>query len=455
MNWRSYTSEFGTNFKLAWPVMVGYLGHMLVGLADNIMVGKLGPTALAAVSLGNSTVFFIMSFGFGFSSAITPLVSQALGQKNKERIHRIFYNGILINALLGLLMIVLVWLLIPFLHRAHQPPEVLKLAVPYIKVIAISVVFVMIFQAMKQFSDGLGHTKLSMRAMIYTNILNIILNYVLIYGFWVIPAMGVLGAGWGTLISRFLVLFVFYFLLQKFPATSDYVKQLPEKILDLSIVKKIVSLGIPSGYQSVFEMGIFTASVWLAGTLGKIPQAANQIALQLASMTFMVFLGFSVAATIRTGYRLGQKDYAGLRRVAFSIFLQSMLIGMIFSMIYLVFREELPWIYLSRKNITPEVLETARLASGLLVIAALFQISDSLQVTIQGALRGLQDVKIPALLTFTAYWIIGFPIAYFGRLQWGVQGIWYGLIAGLTMAALFLFIRFYYLTSKMIHHENP
>ncbi len=454
MHLKSYTKEFKTNFKLAWPVMVGYLGHMLVSLADNIMVGKLGPKALAAVSLGNSTVFFVMSFGFGFSSAITPLVSEALGAKNKNRIHRVLFNGVFVNTVLGMLMVLIITGIIPFLPRAKQPPEVLELAIPYIKIISVSVIFVMIFQAMKQFSDGLGHTKISMRAMIYTNILNIIFNYILIYGFWIIPAMGVIGAGIGTLISRFLILFVFFGLLKKFPQTSYYVSRLPKKIIEWTLIRKIISLGIPSGFQSVFEMGIFTASVWLAGTLGTVAQAANQIALQLASMTFMVFLGFSVAATVRVGYRFGKKDFKGLQRVAYSIFLQSMLIGMFFSLLYLSFRHELPWIYLSRKAADEDVRTVARLASQLLIIAALFQISDSLQVTIQGALRGLQDVKIPAVITFVAYWVIGFPLSFYGAHAWGVKGIWYGLIAGLSVAALLLFLRFYYLTNKFIHHEN-
>ncbi|NPA46349.1 MAG: MATE family efflux transporter [Chlorobi bacterium] len=448
MNWKDYTREFKTNWQLAWPVMVAYLGQVLVGLADNIMVGKLGPRALAAISLANSTIFFVMSFGIGFSAAITPLVSEALGLNDKERIHRILYTGLLVNGLLGLFMIAAIWAMIPFLEWTGQPPEVLAVAVPYIKIVGVSVLFVMLFQAMKQFADGLGYTKISMHATIVVNIVNVLISYVLIYGVWIFPRLEVLGAGLGTMIARFLILFVFWYFLSRDPRTRHYVTHLPGRIWDPAIVRKILSLGFPSGFQSVFEMGIFTATVWLAGTLGALPQAANQIALQMASMTFMVFVGLGVAATVRTGYRLGAKDYANLRRVAMSVFLQAVLIGAFFAVLYMALRHYLPWIYLSRKHGGLDSEQVAQMASGLLIIAGLFQIFDSLQVTLQGALRGMQDVKIPAVITFTAYWLIGFPVAWFGSRIWGVYGIWFGLLAGLGTAAVLLFIRFHYLTRR-------
>ncbi len=454
MNLRQYTKEFNDNLKLAWPVMVGYLGQVFVGMADNIMVGKLGPTALASISLANSTIFFVMAFGIGFSSAITPLVSEALGMNNQKRLHKIFYNGLLVNSIMGVVMVILIYLLIPFLKWANQPPEVVKLAIPYIYWVGFSVLFIMIFQAMKQFSDGMGYTRISMQAIIITNIINVVVSYLLIYGVWFFPRMEVLGAGLGTVFARFVIIFVFWFLLYKYPKTKLYVSHLPGKILEWKIIRKILSLGFPSGYQSVFEMGIFTASVWLAGTLGAVPQAANQIALQMASMTFMIFIGLGVAATIRIGYRYGKREYGEMRRIAFSIFLQSALIGLFFSVLYIFLKDLLPWIYLSRKSVDAEVIQTARLAAELLIIAGIFQISDSIQVTVQGALRGLQDVKIPVLITFFSYWIVGFPVAFFGSKIWGVFGIWIGLLTGLTMAALLLFLRFYYLSKKISQYEN-
>jgi len=453
MNLRQYFKEFGYNFRLAWPVMVGYLGQVVVGLADNIMVGKLGPAALAAISLANSTIFFVMSFGIGFSAAITPLVSEALGMNDKKRLHKIYYNGIIANTLTGIVMVALIYAIIPFLHKANQPPEVVALAVPYIKWVGFSVLFVMIFQAMKQFSDGLGLTKISMHAILITNIINVIISYVFIYGVWIFPRLEVLGAGVGTVVARVTVIGIFWWLLARHPFTSPFVTRIPRPVWDWKLIKKIYSLGLPSGYQSVFEMGIFTATVWLAGTLGTVAQAANQIALQMASMTFMVFVGLGVAATVRVGYYYGKRDFITLRRIAYSIFIQAALTGLFFFIIFLIFRDYLPWIYLSKKDPDPQVHQVARLASELLIIAGLFQISDSLQVTIQGALRGIQDVKIPMVITFISYWLIGFPVAFFGSRIWGVHGIWIGLLTGLTLAAILLFWRFNVKTTRLITSE--
>ncbi len=434
--------------------MIGYLGQVLVGFADNIMVGKLGPTALAAISLANSTIFFVMSFGIGFSAAITPLVSEALGMNDKKRLHQIFYNGLMTNLSAGLVMAALIYMSVPLLEIAHQPVEVVHLAGPYIYWVGFSIVFVMIFQAMKQFADGMGHTKISMHAIVITNVINVAVSYVLIYGVWIFPRWGVLGAGIGTVFSRFIIIPIFWYLLRNHPVTGAFVNALPRPLLNHRIVKRILALGFPSGFQSVFEMGIFTASVWLAGTLGTLSQAANQIALQMASLTFMIFVGFGVASTVRIGYRYGKREFTDMRRIAFSIFLQSALIGLIFSLLYIVLRHLLPWIYLSKRNGGSEVEAVAELASGLLIVAGIFQISDSIQVSVQGALRGLQDVKIPVILTFVSYWLIGFPVAFFGARTWGVYGIWAGLLTGLTVAAVLLFVRFHYISRKIISNEN-
>ncbi len=453
MNWTDYKKEFKTNFRIGWPVMVGYIGQVLVGLADNIMVGKLGPAALASISLANSTIFFAMSFGIGFSAGITPLVSEALGMKNKDRIHKIFYNGLILNGLMGILLVAFIYALIPLLKTAHQPPEVVRIAVPYIRIVGISVFPVMIFQAMKQFADGMGYTKISMHAILVTNIINIPVSYVLIYGVWIFPRLEVLGAGLGTFFSRFVIIPLFWYFLAKDERTKAFVTSLPHKIWDGGIIRRIVALGIPSGFQSIFEMGIFTVSVWLAGTLGTTAQAANQIALQLVSLTYMVFYGLSVAATVRTGYRLGKKDFPGLRHVAKTLFVQAALTGLVFTVLFIALRHYLPWIYLSRKHGGPDVLQVAALASGLLIIAGIFQFSDSLQITLQGTLRGMQDVKIPVFFIFIAYWIIGFPVSWLSSKYFGVYGIWGGLLTGLTVAAFLLFIRFYYLSKKIATYE--
>jgi len=223
------------------------------------------------------------------------------------------------------------------------------------------------------------------------------------------------------------------------------------------MIKKLLGLGFPSALQMFFEVAIFTAAIWLSGILGKNPQAANQIALNLSSMTFMVAMGFSVAAMIRVGNQKGMKRFRELRRIAFSIFLLSTILAVLFAISFLLLKDQLPKIYLDfdDANNIADTLEVLTIASKLMLIAAIFQISDTLQVVVLGALRGMQDVKIPTFITFIAYWLIGFPISFYLGMytEYASAGIWIGLLAGLTASAVMLLIRFQYLSKRLIVGE--
>ena len=413
------------------------------------MVGRLGPIELAATSLGNSMFFIAVSIGLGFSFAITPLVAEADGEKDKEKGRSIFQHGLILMGIIGIIMFSLLLFLKPFLYYLDQPEEVVVLAIPYYEIVSISMIPLMIFQGFKQFTDGLSETKYAMWATILTNVVNVTLNFVLIYGFWIFPRLELVGAAIGTLISRVVMVFFIYFVLMKKKKFVTYMKRLKLSELKNEIFRKIMKLGFPTSLQMLFEVGLFTASVLLAGTLGALPQAANQIALKLASTTFMIAVGVGVAATIRVGNQKGLKNYVELRRVAFSNFLLILIIMFTFSLGFMVFKDVLPWMF-------TENLEVIKMASSLLVIAGLFQLSDGLQAVILGGLRGLQDVNIPSGLTFIAYWIIGFPVCYYlGRIAgFGTLGIWIGLLTALTASALMLFLRFNYLTNKLIKEKN-
>jgi MATE family multidrug resistance protein len=224
------------------------------------------------------------------------------------------------------------------------------------------------------------------------------------------------------------------------------------------MLKKIINLGLPSALQMFFEVAIFTAAIWLSGALGKNAQAANQIALNLSSMTFMIAMGLSVTAMIRVGNQKGLKNYVELQRIAKSIFLMGILFASFFALLFLVFHDVFPTFYLDLKDINNYLdnQEVVAIASKLLLVAALFQISDSIQVVFLGALRGLQDVKIPTLMTFISYWVIGFPTSYFLGQEdvYGSTGIWIGLLVGLGSASIFLYLRFIYLTNRLIQTHN-
>ena len=449
-----YTKEFRYNIKLATPVILGMLGHTMVAFIDNIMVGQLGTAELAAVSLGNSFMFIAMSLGIGFSTAITPLVAEADGEGNFAAGKSSFKHGLFLCTVLGLVLFLLVFLGKPIMYYMNQPPEVVDLAMPYLTLVAISLVPLIVFQAFKQCSDGLSMTKYPMYATIIANVVNAILNYLLIFGKFGFPEMGIVGAAVGTLVSRLIMLCYLWFLMSQHYKSREYVLYIKLFRLSKRMLKKLLDLGFPSALQMLFEVAIFTAAIWLSGILGKNPQAANQIALNLSSMTFMVAMGFSVAAMIRVGNQKGLKRFRELRRIAFSIFLVTTLFGMFFAIVFLLFSGELPKMYMDENDPLNLVdnLQVLAIAGKLLLIAAIFQISDSIQVVVLGALRGMQDVKIPTFITFIAYWVIGFPISYYLSMhtEYKSSGIWIGLLAGLTASAIMLSIRFDILTKKLI-----
>ena len=430
------------------------LGHTLIGVIDNIMVGRLGATQLAAVSLANSFVFIAMSAGIGFSTAITPIVAQSDAAKDVKTVRSAFQHGLFLCTILGICLFAVISLATPLMHLMRQPDEVIALAKPFIGWVGFSLLPMVIFQGYKQFADGLSLTKYAMYAVIFSNVIHVGINYVLIYGIWFFPKMGMMGAAIGTVTSRIAMLIFMHYSLSRNAQLKQYFSNFSFSEIKKSMLKKIVSLGLPSSMQMLFEVALFTAAVWLSGFLGKTNQAANQIALSLASMTFMFAMGLSVAAMVRVGNQKGLKDYVNLRIVARSIFLLAIIIEIVFALLFITLHNYLPHWFVNADDAIQlkDNTEVIKIASTLLIVAAVFQISDGIQVVVLGALRGLQDVKVPTIITFVAYWVIGFPISFYLGLYTPLKatGIWIGLLAGLTAAALFLYLRFNYLTKQMI-----
>ena len=455
---KDYYKEFSYNLKLAYPVIISLLGHTFVQLMDNVMVGQLGTADLAAVSLGNSFILVAMCIGIGFSTAITPLVAEADGSNDLFRTKEIFSHGIILCFILGLILSLLVIIGKPLLYKMGQPIEVVELAYPYLKWVSISLFPLVIFQAFKQFSDGLSMTKPGMYATLFSNIINLILNFLLIFGIWIFPKMGVEGAGIGTLISRIcMVLFIIiYFKLN--PYFNKIIEGLNFSDIDFNIIKKIINLGLPSALQMFFEVVLFTAAIWISGFLGKNSQAANQIALNLSTITFMFAMGLGATAMIRVGIQKGKSNFVELKRIAHSIFLLILLLDIVFCLTFFTTNNYLPLIYLDFDNPLnyDDSLEVLLLASKLIIVSGFFQIFDGLQAVTLGALRGLQDVNIPTIITFFSYGIFGFPICFYLGIytDLGVTGIWIGLLISLFLSSLLLLSRFQYLIKKLINNKN-
>ncbi|GLR19732.1 MATE family efflux transporter [Portibacter lacus] len=428
--------------------MLGQLGQVFVGLADNIMVGRLGAAPLAAVSLANSILFIALSLGIGFTFAITPLIAEADGAKDLKRGRAVLEHGVLMSFILGIVLFIAMLFIQPIMKWMDQPEEVVTLAIPYFQVISLSLIPLLIFQGFKQFADGLSLTKFAMQATIVANIINVVLNYFLIYGHWFFPRLEIVGAGIGTLVSRVFMVVFFIYIFRTRKAFKPFLRKFSFANISKKMLAKIYNLGYPTALQMFFEVSIFTAVVLMAGMLGVNEQAANQIALNLASMTFMIAVGLGVTATVRVGNQKGLKNYKALRRIGFSIFLLMIVIDAFFAIGFILTKDLLPWIYIDN-------IEVVSIASSLIVVAGLFQLSDGFQAVVLGGLRGLQDVKKPMIITFIAYWVIGFPVCYYlgFHTSLGTSGLWYGLLISLTASAIMLIIRFHLITKKLINND--
>lgn len=422
---------------LAYPVMLSQLGHVMVGVADSMMVGQLGKAPLGAVSFGNSIFVVFMVFGIGMSAAITPLTARADGQGRPGKIVQLLKNGIWVCIISGILLFALLYFCTFFLSVFNQPAEVEQLAIPYTRIVAASLIPFMLFQALRQFAEGLSRTRDAMLVAVGMNLLNILLNYILIFGNWGFPALGLEGAALATLISRFMMALTMVALMYFKAPYSHYSRKLADATVSRNAILRLSNLGIPIGIQYIFEVSAFSLAAIMAGWLGTVQLAAHQIAINLASVTYMMASGISAASTIRVGNQLGKKDYNTMREVAMASFTMGILFMGCTALLFIVLRHWFPVLYI-------DDISVRELAASLLIIAAIFQISDGIQVVGLGVLRGLADVKIPTIITMIAYWFMGLPVAYIMgfTLNLGAHGIWIGLFIGLTTAAILLYLRF-------------
>lgn len=435
--------QIKTTFLLAYPVMLTQLGQVSVGIADSMMVGRIGALPLAASSLANSIFFVVMMFGIGISMGLTPLVSMASGKGKLKRISRLFSHSLWINASTGLLLTGLILAFSQGLQILDQPAAVTELAKPYLLIITASLVPLMLFQTFKQLAEGLSQTKQAMVITIFSNLVNVFLNYVLIWGVWGFPELGLNGAGWATLFSRVLMMLLMggYVLYAKRYAV--YRLSLVRAKASFPMAVRILKIGVPTGFQFIFEVSAFSAAAIMMGWIGINALAGHQIALNLASISYMMATGLATAGMIRVSHYVGKGDFRAMREAGLVVFGMVTVFMLGCALLFFAFRFYLPTLYID----DPQVIS---LAASLLILAGFFQISDGVQVVGLGVLRGLEDVKVPTLVTFFAYWGLGLPLGYWLAFGMGMaeQGIWVGLLIGLTLTAGMLLYRFDQLSKK-------
>lgn len=423
--------------KLAYPVIIGQLGHMMLGVVDSLMVGKLGAVPLAAASLVNGLILLIIVLGIGMSVALTPLVAIAKGSENHDGCGIILRQGLLVNLVFSILLFAVIYFLADFINYLNQPEEVAVLAESYLKILSFSIIPFMMFQTYKQFVEGLSLTKPPMVILVVANIINILGNWVFIFGNLGMPKLGLDGAGYATLSTRIFIAILIFLYVRSSKKLKSYDPSLRFRGINWPVIRKIIDLGIPGGFQMFFEVGGFAFAAVMIGWIGANELAAHQIAINLASITFMVGLGLSIASTIRVGNYLGKKDLEGIKNAGYSALIIVAVVMGSFGIMFIILKNYLPTLYIDDVSVID-------IASSLIIIAALFQIVDGLQVVGIGLLRGLTDLRAPMIIAFVAYWLIGLPVAYIlgFTLDFGVVGVWISFIVGLSVAAIFFIKRF-------------
>ncbi|HEX2532959.1 MAG TPA: MATE family efflux transporter [Chitinophagaceae bacterium] len=418
--------------------MISQLGQTLVHTADSVIVGQFaGTVALAAVALGTSVFMTVLVAGIGIAYGLTPLIAQANGRGDRAECGRLLGSSLLLNIGSGIVLSVLI--LFGFeavLEQLGQDPAVVDQARPFLQLLAVSLIPLMVFNTFKQFAEGLGFTRQAMNITLWGNALNIIVGIVLVKGMFGIEPMGVRGAGLATLIDRVLMSLAMGFYIFRSERFRAYRGAFRLLSFDRARSLQLLKIGGPVALQFVFEVSAFSVAAIMAGTIGATAQAAHQVAINLASMTYMMASGVASAAAIKSGNHFGARNFTALRLSALSSY--HIVIGFmsLTALLFILGNNLLPYMYTSDTAVIT-------IAAQLLIFAGLFQLFDGGQVVGLGILRGMSDVQVPTAITFIAYWVVGLPMAYLLGLTfgWGVSGIWTGLTFGLLVSAVLLYLR--------------
>ena len=439
MNPAEYFPYYRRNLKLAFPVVLSQIGQVTVMLADNMMVGHAGTTELAASSFANNVFMVGMYFGMGITYGLTPLTGNAFGNGKLRQVAAWLKNGMTTYTLTSFVLTLVMFLIYFLLPLMGQPEEVLQAAKPYYLLLCASYFPFVLFFSFKQFFEGIGNTKAAMQITLFANAINIFLNYVLIFGKLGFPEMGLNGAGIGTFVSRLLMPLLFVFYVIKLPRFRRYFVLAQKQLLEKHRILSLLKIGIPIGFQIIVEVITFGTGAVMMGWLGEIPLAAHQVAIGLAGFTYMISLGVSQATTIRISHQMGVQNFAGLQKAAYASTHLVLFFMLVMGIVFVLFRNYLPWMFSTDQ-------EVILIASRLLIVAAIFQVFDGLQVIMLSTLRGMADVKIPMFFAFIAYLLVGIPTSYVLAfpLDIGPQGIWYGYLVGLGTAGILFYFRFRY-----------
>ncbi|MBI3142960.1 MAG: MATE family efflux transporter [Bacteroidetes bacterium] len=440
-------AEIKKNTSLAIPVVLGQLGHIVTHLADAVMVGRLGAEHLAAASFANAVYSVLLVFAIGTSAAITTLVGNHHGANRRDQVIHTVGNGFWLLVIMASLLCLTALFTRPLLYHLGQPNHIVVSAVSYFGILSWSLLPLMGFLVIKNAFDGLEWTTPGMVISIVANLINIGLNYILIYGHLGIGPMGLNGAGLATLLARVLMLIMALAILYWHPRVRFIRFSLWKFLPSRKHCWEICSLGLPIGAQYLLEAGAFILAAIAIGWAGSQDLAAHQIAIGIASFTYMFATGIGAAATIRISNALGANQLGLLRIISRSLLLMILVVEAFFAISIVLLHNVLPKFFVADERVMT-------LAGSLLLVSALFQLADGVQVLLMGALRGLSDVRMPTLIALLSYWVISLPIGYWlmKSFELGAVGVWLGLLIGLSSAAILLAWRYFRLLKGMSPH---
>lgn len=434
----NFKQEINEIWKLALPIIIAELGIVLMGVADTAMLGHNNHVDVSAAGVANSVFFIFTVIGFGASMVISPMVAAANENQDKHTCHLLLKTGMLMGLVFATCISAILYYLAYHFEWFGQEEIVTQKARIYMYFTIPSVFPMLLFLSAKQFTDGLGFTKVAMILNIGALIFHVLLNYLMIFGKLGFPAWGLEGAAISTSISRFFMMFVLIIYIQKSKQFADFI-QTPIKFSEiLKALPNLIMSGLPAGMQYFFEVTAFALAAIMAGWISKEQNAAHMVAINLASMSFMVNLGLALAGSIRVGQAFGVQDHSKIRLSGQATLFLSMTWMLSCAVIFLIASEFLASLYLENKQVI-------QLAVPLIMLAGCFQLADGAQSTALSLLRGKNDVQFPTWVTLTAYWGIGLPLAYYLGfvLKMNTPGIWLGLWAGLSFSAIFLNHRFF------------
>jgi MATE family multidrug resistance protein len=431
--------------NLAWPLVLTQVGYVVTGMVDNIFLGRLGAAEQAAGILSNNLYVLVLVFCIGVSYAATPLVTAAHEKNDLIKKASLFKNSLALNILVAVGCFLILFLASDLLKFMHQPEEVVALAIPFFNVLILSMIPVSLFFTCKQYCEGLSNTRAALVISIIGNILNIILNYLLIYGKMGMPHMGYMGSATASFISRIVMGLAFLILIFRSKLTKEIRAAYKAVKINWVELRDLARIGFNAGLQFTVEVAAFAVAGFMAGTFGKEQIDAHGIALSIAALTYMFGSGISSAASIRASMYKAQGNWIDIRHSSNTALTLVLLIMGLCGVIFLLFSKYLPMLFSTETEII-------QLASKLLIIAAMFQLFDGMQVTILGVLRGLEDVKIPTIITLIGYWVIAIPLAYLLAFTYQLEtvGIWLALLIALAVVAAGLYWRLMYLFKKNI-----